>query len=197
MLRVRKPSSLLLVVVLVLTSGACVRKGKAEAEIEERNEEVPLEVSVTLRGDLEVTVRRRVAATRILAQLGDDVPAEQRVLGVEVVEPIIEGPVRVKPGVALVPYRGEGRYTIPVGSPYDAAKEEAEAQRTGKPRNRSSVKVEWWPADREPEFYLRREKPCTVEIEDSGLRGSVRCPQMTQEGSGDRRFSLDFRWEKP
>lgn len=187
--------SLVAVLVSVALVGASCARGKAEADIQERNEDIPMVVSVALKGDLAVKVTKRKVLTKMIVVTGDDVSVAQRVLGVEVVDPIAEGPVKVKPGVAIVAYRGDGRYTIPVGSPYDAVKAEEEAKRTGKPRNRSSVKVEWWPADREPEFYLRREKPCTVKVDDGGMKGSVRCPQMTQEGSGDRRFSLEFSWE--
>lgn len=182
-----------LAVIVGMTGGACSPGNDASDDVETQ-EERPMKLTVELRGDLEVTVKPRVITTKVLVvQSSDPALAQYQVLGIESVDPITEGPVKVKPGFAIVPFHGDGKYTIAEGSPQDVANEQLDPQKT---RDQSSVRVEWWAADREPEYYLRREKPCTVEVEDDGLKGRLRCLQMTQEGSGGRRFSIDFRWEE-
>lgn len=176
--------------VVVLVGGGC----GSDDDAKPTTDPTMMKLSVELQGDLAVSIKDRVVSTTVIVPEDDD--STSKILGVQPIEPIAEGPIRVMPGFALNPFRGDGRYTIEAGAPEDAAKAGATGD-TKKPGERSSVRVNWWSPDiSEGEYYQRREKPCTVEVEDDGRKGRLRCPQMTQDGS-DKRFSLDFRWERP
>jgi hypothetical protein len=84
-------------------------------------------------------------------------------------------------------------YTIPPGVPRDALENPGSS---GTPQPKSSIRVEWWANAEEGFEYVRRVKPCTVEVKDDGMEGRLQCPEVTHEAPGGKRFSLDFRWEK-
>lgn len=151
-------------------------------------------VSLKLRGDLEVTVPEQSVRMKVIVVDGR-AGGTDPLFGVEPVDPIPVGDVNVKAGVALIPFLGDGTYEIKPGSPYDAAKSKDAAGQTGEKADKSSVRVEWWPTAQEPQEFLRRVKPCTVEVDDGGRKGRLLCPQLTQEGS-DKRFSLEFTWHE-
>lgn len=175
----------------LLVVGACAQQGAAEPEV--RDEELPMKISVSLRGDFEVTVTDRTVPTKYFL-IGEGHSAVRPTFGVQPIDPLVEGNVAVLPGVSIKPFEGDGRYTIEPGSPYDLHKDGA--PKDGKaPQVESAVRIEWWPSDREPEEYLRRGKPCRVDVADNGMKGRLQCPEMVGESNGYK-FSVDFRWEK-
>lgn len=193
---VLKRATVGLVALAVATGTGCRQGGSSDGGVETRQDERPMKLTLEMRGDLDVTIKERIVETKVVVVRVSDRSLDRfQVLGIEPVDPMGEAGIRVKPGFAVVPFRGDGRYTIGAGSPYDAVTGGQDAQAAEK-SDQSSVRVEWWRSDQETDVYLRREEHCTVDVEDDGMKGRLRCPRITQEGS-DKRFSVDFRWEKP
>lgn len=186
----RARAALSVAVAAVLLAGAC--GGDSASDDTAIQEAVPMKVWVRMEGDLRVRIEGRTVPTRVvrLEGAGEAVPPT---FGVQPADLIQEGDVRVQPGVSVIPYRGNGLYTIEPGVPRDALEGAGDS---GAPTHRSSVRVEWWKVDGEPFEYVRRAKPCTVDVEDNGMKGRLRCPDLTHEAPGGPHFSLDFRWEK-
>ncbi len=179
-----------LVAGLVVTSGCARGGGKAEAIT--RNDEVAATITTQMRGGFDATVKDRTVNTRIVL-IRDENPEVQDLFGVQPVEPIEESGLRVLPGFLITPFTGKGKYTIEPGVPRDAIKEGAQPTAS----QVSSVRVEWWPPGGEPQEFVRRVKPCTVEVDDDdGTSGRLRCPELSHEAPGGATFSLDFRWQK-
>ncbi|HVF75718.1 MAG TPA: hypothetical protein VM938_11770 [Acidimicrobiales bacterium] len=190
----KRPAALLASAALLATLAAgCNRGSDAKPKIEPRDAELDLKLTTVLRGDLEFDVTRTVR-TKVIVMAPSE-SSSSSLLGVEPVDLIEAGDSKAKAGFALIPFRGDGRYEIRPGSAEDTVKEQEVAQRTGTPRERSSIRVEFWAPNREPESFLRRAEPCTAEIKDGGLRGRLHCPRITAEGTDPRRFSLELRWE--
>lgn len=187
--RPRAVRSTLLAVVLL--AGACGGGDSADGD-SGIQESVPLKVWVTMKGDLQVDIDGRVVPSRLvkLDGAGGVVPPT---FGVQPADMIQEGSVRVLPGFSLIPFRGNGLYTIDPGVPRDALENAGDS---GSATPGSSVRVEWWAEGGEPNEYVRRAEPCTVEVRDGGGKGRLQCPDLTHEASGGPHFSLDFRWEK-
>lgn len=190
-----KPSAVVVLLLSLLVPAAGCGVGGTEAEEINRIEEVPVELSMKFRGDLDLTLTERITSRFIVRRTNDKERQKFQVLGVEPAEPVRAGNARFLAGVAVVPYQGDGEYTIPVGSPFDAAA----AQEGQSSSVQSSIKVEWWPTgdlESEPERYMRRAKPCTVEVRENGTEGVLRCPDVTNEAR-DKHFSFELRWKAP
>ena len=157
-----------------------------------RTEQIPVTVSITVKGDLEGTVDKQTVKTQLVMRQSEDPQAPNQIFGIETVEPIPAGPHSISAGVAIQPYKGPGKYTIAAGSIYDSAQQGDAAAKAG----RSSVKVLWRPkADVEEIFdYYRREKPCRVKVDKQGAKGKLECPALTDEGRV-KHFSLTMSWE--
>lgn len=197
--------ALLFCVVISAAVGAgCDRGGGSGADASpadvNRIEQIPLQVTVKLRGDVDLTLDKKVVkATFVVRRFKDKKQFDNQVMGAEVLEPVAVGSMLVKAGFSLHPFTGDGKYTLRPGSPYDAQKEEAEAQRTGESRRKSSVKVEWWPGGNikgPTELFMRRLEPCKATVEDDATRGRVFCPVVTDEAR-TKKFSLEFIWDVP
>lgn len=179
-----------LAAVAVLAGTACTSGGAGTSE-ESISEETPMKISFTMRGEREITVTERTVNTKFIRRAeGDGVVA---LFGVQPVEPVVEADIAVTPGFAIKPYKGDGRYTIEPGTPREDLEN---SQKKGSSGASSSVRVEWWPVGGEPYEYVRRAKPCTVQVENDGTKGRLQCPDLTHEAPGGPHFSLDFRWEK-
>jgi hypothetical protein len=182
----------------LLVAQACGGSDAAVAEIE-RTESVPVDLSVTMKGDLDVTFRETVTSHFIVRRTNnkDEQAQNSQVVGTEPTAPIKYGNAAFLAGVGIMPYRGDGTYTIPVGSPLDAVQE---SQRTGQQAKlTSSIKVEWWPTGdvmTGAESFMRRAKPCKVVVKNLGTQGTVTCPDVTNE-TQDKHFSLTIRWVAP
>jgi hypothetical protein len=187
-----------LVLALLLLAPACGGSSAAFSEIN-RTETVPVELTVTMKGAFDVTFHETVMSHFIArrTKAKDEGARNSQVVGTEPAEPIKYGNAAFLAGVGVFPYQGDGTYTIPVGSPLDAVKE---AQRTGQqPKVASSIKVSWWPTgdvQTNPEDFLRRAKPCTVIVKEQATRGTVTCPDVTNEVQ-DKHFSLTLSWVAP
>lgn len=160
---------------------------------ETRTDEIPVKLTIKLRGDRDVTVENHVAKSRfILIRRTKAEEKELNIMGVEPVEPIKVGGIALVAGVAVHPFLGDGTYTIPPGSPHDPPPQGDAALRASK----SSVRVEWWPdgdtTGQNTEEFLRREKECKVKVEDDGTKGRVSCPSILGENV---RFSLEMSWD--
>lgn len=173
--------------------------GAAGKEIT-RLEEIPVELTVKMRGDINLTIDKQViTSTFVVRRVKDNEQADQQIVGVETLEPVAVDNMLVIVGGSIVPYKGDGKYTIEPGSIFDAAKEAEAAAKAGKKRQRSSVKVEWWPGSDiagETVLFLRREKACKATISEEGTRGRIVCPVVTDEARS-KRFSLDLAWDVP
>lgn len=188
------------IVALALLASGC-REGNAGADVDvERIEQIPVQLTVKLRGDVNVTLDKQVVkSTFVVRRLKDKEQFQNQVMGVEAFEPVAVANMLIKPGFSVVPFTGDGKYTFKPGSPHDAVKEEEEAKRTGKPRQRSSVKVEWWPTsdiNGPTELFLRRLEPCKATVQDDATRGRVFCPVVTDE-QRTKKFSFEFVWDVP
>lgn len=181
----------------VVAASGCSRGGEKVVTIN-RVEQVPVELSVTVKGDVNVAYRDKVNSQFIVRRF-DAKSADERnsqVVGTEPVEPIKLGTTAFLAGVSIVPYEGDGEYTIPVGSPLDAIHLSSAG---GRPEVGSSVKVDWWPGgdvDADPETFMRRVKPCKVVVKDHGTRGTVECPDVTNDMQ-DKHVSLSLTWVAP
>jgi hypothetical protein len=185
-----------LVVVPLVAGGCGVIGGSGAVEIE-RMEQVPVELSVKLRGDVNLTFDRKVLSSFAVRRTNERDVRRFQVVGVGPVEPVRVGTAAVLPGVAVVPYQGDGEYTIEPGSLLDQAK----AQQDGaqRPTVQSSIKIDYWPTgdvQSEPESYMRRVKACTVKVKKQGTEGVATCPDVTTEAR-DKHFSFEFRWRAP
>lgn len=164
-----------------------------------RNDTVPVRFDVSLRGGVTATVNQTVEARFILRRTTSR-DADQRraqVLGVEPTEPIRLGDAALLAGFAVLSFEGDGTYTIPVGSPYDVVNGSQNPNR--QPEVTSSIKVEWWPTgsvDAPRDLFMRRAKPCKAEVQGDGLKGTVTCPDVTNEAQ-DKHFSLSLSWTAP
>lgn len=190
-------------VALVSSAGCGIGRGAGSGDDGtevERIEQIPVELSVKLRGDINATLSKRVLkSTFVVRRTKDETLANDQVMGVETVDPVAVDGMLIKTGIAVVPFKGDGKYTMKAGSPSDALKEEEESKRTGKPRQRSSVKVEWWRGTdiKGPtELFWRREKECKATVRDEGTRGHVVCPVVTDEAR-TKKFSFEFSWDVP
>lgn len=186
----------LLVAAAVLAAG-CGR-GSAEPRTFERNEQIPIELSIEFKGDLRARVENRtIKTTLVMLDTDDPELATARIFGLDTEQVKTDG-VAFTAGFAVTSYKGEGTYTIRAGSPYDAADKAQDPDQAGK-KDGSSIQVQWSPTgdlNVDPMLFLRREKACKARIEDKGNKGSLTCPRLTQEGTG-KHFSLDLHWEVP
>jgi hypothetical protein len=184
---------LLLVMPAMLLAASC---GGDEAEIN-RVEKVPVELTVTMKGDINVTFSETVSSNFIVRRLKTkEKEAGSDVLGTEPAEPVKYGEAAFLAGVAVVPFEGDGTYTIPVGSTVDMI---SSASGGAAPELGSSIKVDWWPtgdATGDPETFMRRDKPCEVVVKGKGTRGTLTCPDVTNEARS-KRFSLVLSWVAP
>lgn len=187
-----------LFVALTVMMGAC--GSDKEITVLDRNDELPVALDISLTGDLDVsfrdTVQSRFIVRRFKVKTEDE--RNSQVMGTEPIEPIKHGSGALVAGFALTPYEGDGTYTIPIGSPFDIVKQAQTGSRSGV-RVTSSIKVEWWPNgnfDTDPEVYMRRAKPCRVVVKDHGTRGTLNCPDVTNEQQ-DKHFTLALTWEAP
>jgi hypothetical protein len=181
-------------VVAVLAAGGCAQRSDSSGDAETTEDELPMKLTIRMRGDHDVTIEDRVVETKmIVVATADPTLAKYRVFGIEPIDPVGEGGIRVRPGVAIVPFEGDKRYAIEKGSPYDQLQAETSNGQASDPT--SSVTVEWWVSDAETYVYRRRAEPCTVDVEERGTKGRLWCPSITEDGV-DRRFSLELLWEK-
>jgi hypothetical protein len=182
-----------------LVLGGCgVIGGESSTPEVNRVEQVPVELSLKLRGDVDLTVEETVTAKFVVRRTSVKEQKQFQIMGVESVDPVRAGPGLLLAGFALQPFQGDGEYTIEPGSALDAAKA-AQASGGQAPREQSSVRVIWWPTgnlDEEPEEYQRRAKACTAEVDGEGTEGVLRCPDVTTEAR-DKHFSLELRWRAP
>lgn len=179
-----------LVGVLLLAGSACTDGSDADDTRRRNEEELPIELTVKLRGDLRVTLERQTVTSRlILVESSDPELASSRVFGIETAEPVKVGDNALIVGFALLPYEGEGEYRIKPGpDPDDQKKDEP-------PKPESGIRVVWWKdVNGEPEQFLRRGKECKVEVEDGGDSGKLSCPDITDD-TATRHFSLDVTWK--
>ena len=196
----RRHVSLLLVLALGASGcGASDSSDTTDVGSVTRSEQIPITLSIELKGSRVAKVENHVAKSQfILIRSADSTFKDQQILGVEPIDPIAVGNIAVRPGVAINPYEGDGKYTIKAGSPLDAVKEQQEAEKQGKAvASKSSIQVEWWPtgSSGSTEQYLRRAKDCTAEVDtDDGTKGRVYCPEVTADGT-DIVFSLEMIWD--
>ncbi len=195
MLRLRASAWLLLAVVIGSACGESARS--TDVSDETRVEPLPVNITLRLRGDLNLTMENRVVqSTYALVRRSAKDQRNEQIIGVEFVEPTEVGGNLLKAGFAISPFEGDKKYTVKAGSPSDAPKEEEEAQRTGTPRSRSSMKVEWWPTTDvkgDTQLFWRRLEPCKATAEDNARRGRFYCPAVSDEGR-TKQFSFEFIW---
>lgn len=179
-------------VVTLLVLPAC---GDSKKSVEiTRSEEVPVELSVSMVGDVTMDFKETVKSRFILRRTASKAPGahESQVVGTEPVDPVKYGKGLFIAGAAVIPFTGDGKYTIPAGSIFDAAYNPQQA--VG-----STIKVEWWPdgdLKKESEVYMRRARPCDVVVAGDGTRGTVTCPDVTNE-KRDKHFRMVLRWVAP
>lgn len=182
---------------LALMTQGCGNRGASITEIN-RNETVPVDLSVVIKGDINIMYKQTVSSHFIVRRTkskNSDAQAAQ-VVGTEPVAPVNADKAAFLAGVAVIPYFGDRTYTIPPGSPYDLVNQQSGAKRV---EAGSSVKVEWWPTgdlQGASETFLRRAKPCTVVIAGHGTRGTATCPDVTNEAR-NKHFSLTLQWVAP
>lgn len=178
-------------------AGGSVKASNVEVT---RVETIPVELTVKLRGDINLTMTKRILkSTFIVRQTKDKEQANNQVMGVENIDPVEVDGMLIKAGVSVVPFQGDGKYKFNPGSPSDAVKEEEEAQKTGKPRKRSSMKVEWWSTKDitgPTELFWRRVEECNATVEQDATRGRVVCPVVTNENRS-KKFSFELSWDVP
>jgi hypothetical protein len=180
--------------VLVSVGGACA-KGKGADDDGLQNQEIPMKLTVQMRGEREVTITDRTVPMRVVTVEGVG-STLQPLFAIQPVDLVEEAGIKVQPGFSITPFKGDGRYTIDPGVPRDDLQGGGDgATPGGTPK--SGVRVEWWPPGGEPYEYVRRAQPCTAEIKDHGMKGRLQCPDITHEVAGGPHFSLDLRWEKP
>jgi hypothetical protein len=186
------------VIVFLVAAAACGSDGETAVEID-RNETVPVHLAITMKGDINVSFAETVSSYFIVRRTKGKSDAERQtqVIGVEPTSPIKYGAAAFLAGVGVTPYVGDGTYTIPTGSPIE---ELQKSQKTGtQPNVTSSIKVDWWPSgqvETDPEGFMRRAKPCRVVIKNNGSRGTLTCPDVTNEAQ-DKHFSLTLDWTAP
>lgn len=189
----------ILALATALLAASCGGEGEAAIEPINRSEEVPVEIAVEITGDLSITLRETIPSNFIVhrtANTSED-SRNTQIVGTEPLEPIKYGSAAILPGIGLIPYDGDGTYTITEGSPFDAIKE-VEATQKG-PLEKSSIKIDWWPngdITTEPETFMRRAKPCKVVVDNKGTRGTVTCPDVTNEAR-TKHFSFKMSWVAP
>lgn len=183
--------------VLVLGAAAC---GSSDDVVEvNRNEAVPVQLAVILKGDVSVSFAETVTSRFIVRRTKDknEDLRKAQIVGVEPIDPIKFGNGAFLAGVGVVHFDGDGTYTIPEGSPMDAV---TASKETGlQPEVTSSVKVDWWPTGQiedAPETFLRRAKPCRVVVKNQGTQGTVTCPDVTNE-KRDKHFAMTLSWTAP
>ena len=188
------------VVTLTLALQGCGGPEK-EAAVEEINrvEVVPVQLSITMKGGLDVVFADTVSSHFVVQRTTSKSADEQngQVVGTEPVNPIRYGRSAFVAGVSILPYTGDGEYTISIGSPHDLVKQ-AQAGGSGVTAQ-SSIKVDWWGTGDvtiDPETFMRRAQPCTAVVTDKGTRGMLRCPDVTNEAQ-DKHFSLELSWIAP
>jgi hypothetical protein len=193
----KRSTSLLLLSLLIVP--ACGRSDASAPEMD-RNETVPVRLEITMKGDVNLAFRKTVKSYFVARRIKNKETGEMAsaIVGTQPVEPVKDGGSAFLAGVAIIPFAGNGKYTIPVGSPLETM-EKAKAAGI-QPESTSSIQIDWWPTGAietaAPETYNRRAKPCSVVIEKLGARGIVECPDVTDE-SRQKHFSFSFRWLAP
>ncbi len=172
---------------------------KADAAEIDRNETVPVELTVELKGDLNLSFKGKVESKFIVRRTKnkDENAQRSQVAGTESVNPIRHNGMAFIAGVAILPYTGDRTYAIPVGSPMDALKQAQQSPEAVQVS--SSIKVEWFPTGDpagDGEMFMRRAQPCEAVVKAEGTRGTVTCPDVTNEEQS-KHFSLSLSWVAP
>lgn len=176
-----------LVVVPLLFAGC--NRGKDEPA-EPPNEEPMLELRMKVSGDIDGNVETTVKG-RLMKHRDKASDEATHFLTVQPMDPFTIGTAAMRPSVAILRYRGDGRYRL------QSKKDTASGSDANAGPN-SSVELAYWETGKTTEFYpeifLERLEDCVVDVDDDGNSGSANCPKL-QTQRADKTISLEFRWK--
>ena len=176
-------------VVVPLLFGACNRGEDAPAK--PPNEEPMLELRMKVSGDVDGDVETTVKG-RLMKHEDKATDEATHFLTVQPIDPFTIGTAAMRPSVAILRYRGEGRYRL------QSKKDAASGTETANAGPNSSVELAYWATGKTTEFYpeifLDRLEDCVVDVDDDGNSGSAKCPKL-QTQRADKTISFEFRWK--
>jgi hypothetical protein len=187
----------LLMAVLVVVLPACQKK--AVAIDVTRNDKVPVRFTIRVRGALNVTVEQNPVSYFLVRRTKSREATARgtQMLATQPVKPIPYGEGAFVAGIGIIPYTGDGSYTIKIGTAADAADQ---AQREGRSASPTSgVKILWWPTGdllKQPDEYQRLVRPCKVVVKETGTKGTATCPDIVG-GPSNGHVSLTLSWVAP
>jgi hypothetical protein len=199
----KRPVLLVLLALAAVVTAACGGGGKAETEDTTDatdadkfllTEDVPFVYTATVDGDIRGTVAGEVI-TRFArnAPIEVDNPKNPRFISLEQFAGITGGGYGARVALTVVGFEGNGHVEIPPGSRSDPNPPNAD----GAVRIRPQVQVFWGSAtdaSAPQQIFDRRTKPCVVDATDDGRKGTLRCPEMTNDLG--KKASLVLDWQK-
>ncbi|MBW3668054.1 MAG: hypothetical protein KY443_02465 [Actinobacteria bacterium] len=177
-----------LAVLAVAALPACGGGDAESTELDSLTDMQTFRIRATMRGDGTATFSGDREVQFVRVRPTGSKPAEQSIVGFEFAQPLAAEGKAARFSVTIIPFSDDGTFRIPEGSRRDADKENPV---------KSTIQVYWWPDAGVEDFtvFERRGKDCTVKIDDLGMKGSAKCPQLLSE-DGSKKMSVELDWRK-
>lgn len=180
-----------------LLLGSCAgSKDKPDAAPTKTDVVTATDYVVKTTGDVDLTTSGKLPLRVLAIRASDPQFRGVTLLSVGPKEPVKGNGVAFRVAFDLTKFTGDGKYNIRAGSPRDLLKVAEAGGAAGAP-DQSNVVVQVWPTgdvQSQPEVYDKALVPCPLETSDGGRRGTLRCPQLTNDSG--KVFSLEMRWGK-
>lgn len=151
---------------------------------------------VKTTGDVELSTSGKLPVRMLAIRASDPQFRGVTLLSVGPKEPVKDNGMAFRVAFDLTKFTGDGKYNIRAGSPRDLLNV-AEAGGAAEAPDQSNVLVQLWrtgDVQSQPDVFDKALVPCPLETSDGGRRGSLRCPQLTNDSG--KVFSLEMRWGK-
>lgn len=186
-----------LIAACTLSLGACAgSKDEPQATPTKTDVVMTTDYVVKTTGDIGLATSGKLPVRMLAIRASDPQFRGVTLLSVGPKEPVVADDMAFRVAFDLTNYTGDGKYKIKAGSPRDLLKV-AEAGGAAEAPDQSNVLVQLWPTgdvQSQPEVFDKALVPCPLETSDGGRRGTLRCPQLTNDSG--KVFSLEMRWGK-